>query len=193
MAGYGLRIILLLGMAAHKLVWELMKRKGGVKPQGKKSIALNFKSIIKLGKSLFLLFLVLQTLYPGEILPIAEDATAIRLVGLAIYSLGLLTAIIGRVQLGDNWVDLEDFTVLPGQDLVKTGLYRYIRHPIYIGDALLVIGLQLALNSWLVIIGLALLPIIYKQALDEENILSRSFPEYRNYQKQTKMFVPYLV
>lgn len=193
MAGYGLRIILLLGMAAHKLVWELMKRKGGVKPQGKKSIALNFKSIIKLGKSLFLLFLVLQTLYPGEILPIAEDAIAIRLVGLAIYSLGLLTAIIGRVQLGDNWVDLEDFTVLPGQDLVKTGLYRYIRHPIYIGDALLVIGLQLALNSWLVIIGLALLPIIYKQALDEENILSRSFPEYRNYQKQTKMFVPYLV
>lgn len=193
MAGYGLRIILLLGMAAHKLVWELMKRKGGVKPQGKKSIALNFKSIIKLGKSLFLLFLVLQTLYPGEILPIAEDATTIRLVGLAIYSLGLLTAIIGRVQLGDNWVDLEDFTVLPGQDLVKTGLYRYIRHPIYIGDALLVIGLQLALNSWLVIIGLALLPIIYKQALDEENILSRSFPEYRNYQKQTKMFVPYLV
>ena len=58
---------------------------------------------------------------------------------------------------------------------------------------MLVIGLELALNSWLVILGIGLLPVIYKQALDEEALLTKAFPEYKEYKQQTKMFVPYLV
>ena len=189
-----LRIVLLLGMLIHKLVWEVMKRREGAAPQNRKqSYELNLKSGIKLGKSLFLVFLIIQTIFLPDLLPISENSTGIRIVGLSIYLFGLVIAIVGRVQLGNNWVDLEDFTVLPEQKLVNKGIYKYIRHPIYIGDALLVIGLELALNSWLVVLGIGLLPVIYRQALDEEAILSKAFPEYRDYKQQTKMFVPYLV
>ena len=189
-----LRIVLLLGMLIHKLVWELMKRREGAAPQKRKQpYEFNIKSGIKLGKGLFLVFLIIQTIFIPDLLPITENLTGIRIIGLSIYLIGLLIAIIGRVQLGNNWVDLEDFTVLPEQKLVNNGIYQYIRHPIYIGDAMLVIGLELALNSWLVILGIGLLPVIYKQALDEEAILTKAFPEYRDYKQQTKMFVPYLV
>lgn len=189
-----LRIVLLLGMLIHKLVWELMKRREGAARQKRnQAYEFNIKSGIKLGKSLFLVFLIIQTVFTPDILPISGNPTGIRIVGLLIYLTGLITAIIGRIQLGNNWVDLEDFTVLPEQNLVNKGIYKYIRHPIYIGDALLIIGLELALNSWLVILGLGLLPVIYKQALGEEAILSKAFPEYRDYKQQTKMFVPFLV
>lgn len=196
-----LRIVLLLGLVVHKLVWEVMKRRErsvqtgreGAALQGhKKPPGLNLKSALKLGKSVFLVFLIIQTMFL-DLLPISDNPTAIRALGLIIYTIGLTTAITGRIQLGNNWVDLEDFTVLPDQKLVNSGIYKYIRHPIYIGDALLIIGLELALNSWLVVIGFALLPVIYKQALDEEAILTQAFPEYRVYKQHTKMFVPYLV
>jgi protein-S-isoprenylcysteine O-methyltransferase Ste14 len=196
-----LRIILLLGLVVHKLVWEVMKRRESnalaigenAEQMGqKKPLGLNLKSAVKLGKSVFLVFLIIQTMFL-DLFPISDNSTTIRVVGLIIYMVGLTTAITGRIQLGNNWVDLEDFTVLPAQKLVNSGIYKYIRHPIYIGDALLIIGLELALNSWLVVLGFALLPVIYKQALDEEAILTQAFPEYREYKQHTKMFVPFLV
>jgi len=75
----------------------------------------------------------------------------LRTVGLLIYLGGLALAIAGRLGLGSNWVDLEDSRVLPRHAVVSSGIYRFIRHPIYTGDLLLLAGLQLALNSWLVV------------------------------------------
>ena len=187
-----LRIVLFLGMVFHKLVWEVMKRREGVTYASRKSFEIRPKSALKLLKSLFLVFLIVQTLFL-DFLPISDQPNTLRIVGLIIFFTGLAISVTGRIQLGNNWVDLEDFQVLPEQKLVKSGIYRYIRHPIYTGDTLLVIGLELALNSWLVIGALCLIPIIYKQALDEETVLSQAFPDYEDYKKETKMFVPYLV
>lgn len=187
-----LRIVLFLGMVFHKLVWEVMKRREGVTRASRKSCEIGPKSALKLLKSLFLVFLIVQTLFL-DFLPISDQPNTLRIVGLIIFFTGLAISVTGRIQLGNNWVDLEDFQVLPEQKLVKSGIYRYIRHPIYTGDTLLVIGLELALNSWLVIGALCLIPIIYKQALDEETVLSQAFPDYEDYKKETKMFVPYLV
>ena len=187
-----LRIVLFLGMVFHKLVWEVMKRREGAPGASRKSFEIGPKSALKLLKSLFLVFLIVQTLFL-DFLPISDQPNTLRIVGLIIFFTGLAISVTGRIQLGNNWVDLEDFQVLPEQKLVKSGIYRYIRHPIYTGDTLLVIGLELALNSWLVIGALCLIPIIYKQALDEETVLSQAFPDYEDYKKETKMFVPYLV
>ena len=187
-----LRIVLFLGMVFHKLVWEVMKRRDGVLRASCKSFEIGPKSALKLLKSLFLVFLIVQTLFL-DILPISDQPNTLRIVGLIIFFTGLAISVTGRIQLGNNWVDLEDFQVLPEQKLVKSGIYRYIRHPIYTGDTLLVIGLELALNSWLVIGALCLIPIVYKQALDEEAVLSQAFPDYEDYKMETKMFIPYLV
>ncbi len=128
-----------------------------------------------------------------EILPIAREPRALRWVGVAIFVLGLVTAMVGRVQLGRNWVDLEDARVRPGQSLVEHGLYRYIRHPIYTGDLLLVVGLELALNSWLVL-GAALHGCGSRAAHRvEEAILSRQHAGYHAYCARTKRFIPFVV
>jgi protein-S-isoprenylcysteine O-methyltransferase Ste14 len=188
-----LRIFLVSGMIFHKLVWEVLKRRENLPVQAKEKPALfSLKSMVKLGKSLVLLFLVIQTLFL-DIFPILERANVLRMVGVGIYLLGLCIAIFGRLQLGNNWANLEDYQVLPEQSLVKSGIYRFIRHPIYIGDVLLILGLELALNSWLVLGVIALFMLVFRQAKSEEAVLSHAFPGYDEYREQTKMFIPYLV
>jgi protein-S-isoprenylcysteine O-methyltransferase Ste14 len=153
--------------------------------------SVNLKTILKGGKVAFLLFLIVQTLFLN-LFPITENDVPLRVVGEIVYGIGLGTAILGRIQLGRNWANLEDYQVLSGQSLVQTGLYKYIRHPIYIGDVLLIAGLELALNSWLVLLAFPLLLVVFKQAVAEEKILHGAFPGYLVYQKKTKMFIPYL-
>ena len=179
-------------MVLHKVVWEVLKRRDG-SPRSKPQEATGgLKKLVKLAKTGFLLFLLVQTLFLG-ILPISADPAALRIIGVLIYIFGLATAITGRIQLGDNWIDLEDAQVLPEQKIIRSGVYRFVRHPIYLGDILLVLGLELALNSWLVLLTPLIALVVFKQAREEEQILSDAFPDYRNYQRETKMFIPGLL
>jgi protein-S-isoprenylcysteine O-methyltransferase Ste14 len=183
-----------MGLVLHKAVWEYMKRRdsGSGHISEPKTAESTLKRLLKLIKIGFLVFLVIQTLFLN-LFPISDDPTAIRIIGVVVYTLGLIIAIIGRIQLGNNWVNLEDYQVIGGQELVQTGIYSYIRHPIYTGDVLLILGLELALNSWLVLITIPLMIYVLKQTKAEEAILSQSFPNYEDYSRHTKMFIPYIV
>jgi len=68
-----------------------------------------------------------------------------------------------------------------------------IRHPIYVGDLLLLIGLELALNSWLVLPAIILVPIVLAKAVQEERLLTQTLPGYEEYCRRTKRFVPFLL
>jgi len=190
-----LRLILLLGLILHKVVWEVMKtgeqapkRADHTSTRSPKSL---FKSLIKLGKIFVLAFLVVQTI-ALNVLPISAQPAGIILVGLFIYLAGLSLSITARVQLGKNWANIEDYQVITGQSLVQSGVYQYIRHPIYIGDILLLLGLELALNSWLVLGVIPLALIVFIQSKTEESLLSQKLPDYRAYQTRTKMFIPFV-
>lgn len=187
-----LRLFLFSGLVLHKLVWEVMKRQDGQKQPPRRPQKFGLKSVVKLGKMGVLLFLVIQTLFL-DLFPILENSTGLRWAGILIYVLGLAMAILGRLQLGNNWANLEDYQVLPEQALVRSGIYRYIRHPIYSGDILLLLGLELALNSWLVILVLGLVLFVVRQTILEEGVLSKTFPDYERYRQQTKMFIPFVV
>jgi protein-S-isoprenylcysteine O-methyltransferase Ste14 len=76
--------------------------------------------------------------------------------------------------------------------MVTHGLYRFIRHPIYTGDIRLLIGLELALNSWVVVLMAVLAPIVARQAMREEAMLARTLDGYAEYCAQTKRFVPWV-
>lgn len=187
-----LRLCLFFGLVLHKLVWEIMKRRDGTPSKVEKPKTSFFKTMIKLVKIIFLLFLIFQTLFL-DLFPITDQSFLLRVFGVVLYSFGLGIALTGRIQLGKNWANLEDYQILSSQKLVDTGIYHYIRHPIYTGDILLLIGLELALNSWLVLIIFALIPYIFLQAKAEESLLLDTFPDYYTYQKNTKMFIPYLI
>ena len=76
--------------------------------------------------------------------------------------------------------------------VVDRGLYRFIRHPIYAGDLLLLAGLELSLNSWLVV-GVALLtPVVMWKAMQEEKGLMTSVNGYAEYAQRTRRFVPWV-
>lgn len=184
-----LKIYLLAGLVAHKAVWEYLRVKSGTRPVETRTAGI---SLIKAVKVLVLLGIVVQTLLP-DIFPILAEPFVLRIAGTAIFTVGLAVAILGRVQLGDNWANIETGQVLEVQQVVSRGLYRYIRHPIYTGDVLLLLGLELALNSWLVLGLLILAPAVFYKAVKEEEMLVRELPGYQSYRARTKRFVPYLI
>jgi protein-S-isoprenylcysteine O-methyltransferase Ste14 len=148
--------------------------------------------LVKAVKILILVGILVQVWLP-DIFPISAEPWFIRLVGTVLFSLGLLTAIMARVQLGNNWSNIETGRVLETQDVVDKGLYGYIRHPIYTGDLLLLIGLELALNSWLVLAALLLCPVVMWKAIKEERMLLQELKGYVEYHRRTKRFIPFVI
>ena len=190
-----LRLYLLAGMVAHKLVWEVMKRRGGRGASGGGGATQLRARLAKLVKLLILVGIVVQVLLPEDWMPalvIQEQPRLLRLVGLTLFTGGSVVAILARIQLGANWSDIETATVLEDQQVVDRGIYHYIRPPIYTGDLLLLLGLELSLNSWLVIGVVLLAPVVLRQAVREERMLIDEFPGYAEYCLRTKRFVPYL-
>jgi protein-S-isoprenylcysteine O-methyltransferase Ste14 len=120
---------------------------------------------------------------------------------LLLASSGSLLAVAGaafvlrsRAELGPAWsfVPMADH----GTGVVTTGPYRLVRHPIYLGLALLAMGEALAFNSCpAVLIALSgIVPTFAWRARSEETLLSRTFGErYALYRKQTKMIIPHLL
>lgn len=179
-------------MVFHKLLWEVLRRTNEAKRVSRRSGAKVSRKLVKLLKSMVLAFLLVQALFL-DILPISSHSTTLRVLGTIIYFTGLTIAVIGRVQLGRNWMDMEDCQIMTAQSLVTSGIYRYVRHPIYGGDLLLLIGLQLALNSWLVLGTFIPVLVVMRQVLREESILSETFPDYPFYCQQSKRFIPFLL
>ena len=186
-----LRLYLLVGLLLHKAVWEVMKRNRGVRAPAKpaaRSLQVTLVKAIKVG---ILLGILVQTLLP-DILPLSSDPQGLRIAGAILYTAGLAIAIAGRVQLGDNWLDIETAGVKQRQAVVSRGIYRFIRHPIYAGDLLLLAGLELALNSWLILFVALLTPVVLRQAIREEQMLVSTLPGYNSYCRRTKRFIPYV-
>ena len=183
-----LQIYLLFGLVLHKVVWELLKKKQSEKPQESRS---NGLGLIKAVKIAILIGIMVQIFLP-DIFPITANTTGVRFAGVIIYTLGLATALAARFQLGDNWANIETGQVLTKQEVVANGIYRFIRHPIYVGDLLLLLGLELALNSWLVLGVLILAPVVMRQAISEEEMLAEELTGYGAYRDRSKRFIPFV-
>ncbi len=187
-----LRVYLLAGLIVHKIVWEILKwRRARSSSAGRVAGSVR-QMVVKAVKVGILLGIAVQTMLP-DVLPIAQDPSTIRVIGAAIYTAGLLMAITSRLQLSDNWSDIEAAKVLRNQTVVSRGLYRYIRHPIYVGDLLLLVGLELSLNSWLLLAVGLMMPVVLLQAVREEKMLAEALPGYDSYRLRTKRFIPFVV
>jgi protein-S-isoprenylcysteine O-methyltransferase Ste14 len=184
-----LRIYLLAGIVAHKLYWEITKRRVPAPPKSAPSLAVR---LVKAAKVVVLCGIVAQVLIPWTILPLSADAASLRIAGALLYTLGLAMAILGRMQLGNSWSDIEAPGRVAKATLISHGIYGYIRHPIYTGDIFLLIGLELALNSLLLVPVLLMACVILAQAIREEQLLIRTLPGYSDYCRRTKRFLPYL-
>ena len=192
MLGILLRVYLFAGLAAHKILWEVLKRRQGQSSTQASTRNGPFLQIVKAGKIAVTLSLFVQLFLP-EILPITDNALVPRVVGVILFTLGLFIASLARLELGNNWSDIETGQVRQNHVLVNQGVYRYIRHPIYTGDLMLLLGFELCLNSWLVVaVVIIAIPTIYK-AVREEKVLAETVTGYEAYRAQTKRFIPFVV
>lgn len=123
--------------------------------------------------------------------PFASAGSVLPAVGAAMVAAGLGFAIWARAHLGRNWSGI--VTVKEGHTLVRTGPYRIVRHPIYTGLLLAVIGTAAAIGEWRGVLALicALIGFLRKIQVEEKR-MSENFPEYAQYRQQTAVLIPWL-
>ena len=104
---------------------------------------------------------------------------------------GLALAVWARIYLGKNWG--MPMSEKQNPELVTSGPYRYIRHPIYSGILLAALGSTVDISIyWLVVVIIAGGYFIYS-ALVEEKLMLKQFPKvYPSYMKRTKMLIPFI-
>ena len=115
----------------------------------------------------------------------------LQVIGLVLTFLGIALAIWARVYLGTNWG--MPMSLKENPELVTIGPYSFIRHPIYTGVLLAMLGSILIVGiEWIIIFILFSLYFIYS-AKKEENNMTRQFPNhYPEYKKKTKMLIPFI-
>ena len=112
--------------------------------------------------------------------------------GLAFFAMGLGFAIWARIHIGRNWGTPMMEKSEP--ELVVSGPYRLVRHPIYSGILVAGIGTALALSWWwLTAVVLAGVYFLYSARV-EERYLTDEFPDtYPTYKRSTKMLLPFIL
>jgi protein-S-isoprenylcysteine O-methyltransferase Ste14 len=105
--------------------------------------------------------------------------------------IGLIIILWARTVLGGNW---SSSTVLKeNHELIQNGPYRYVRHPIYSGLLLMVLGVAIFYGRAIIFVALAISFITScLRAREEEKLLTRHFPEYSNYKARVKAFIPFV-
>ncbi len=112
--------------------------------------------------------------------------------------IGAIVSLAGVALVISGWskIHKEYWSKETGQGhLVKTGIYRYIRHPQYTGFFMITMGVMM---TWatipLLLLYCLLLLLYYRLAKREEKDMEAEFgDEYVKYEKKTKMFIPYVV
>jgi protein-S-isoprenylcysteine O-methyltransferase Ste14 len=114
-----------------------------------------------------------------------------RAVGVIVIWLGLAIRVWAIAALGRAFRTTVE--VDPGQAVVSTGPYRWVRHPSYSGLLLIIIGLGIASGSWLALAVCALLPLpalLWRINVEEAELTGVLGDRYRAYEARTKRLIP---
>ena len=113
----------------------------------------------------------------------------VRAAGVLIATGGVVLEIAGYVALGSSHSPRP--TPATGAQLVRSGIYSRMRHPIYAGWCLFAIGFALTFGSLLGLAVAAAVLIYYDlRARTEERFLRERYPEYATYMRSVRRFVP---
>jgi protein-S-isoprenylcysteine O-methyltransferase Ste14 len=123
----------------------------------------------------------------GRFLPTASLSMA---AGLAVELLGLYLAIWARRALGSNWSG--EISIKVEHELIRSGPYQWLRHPIYTGLLAMYVGGALIPGEWLAVIGVAIAGYAYgrKIQLEEANLRVAFVAEYDSYRGDTWALIP---
>jgi protein-S-isoprenylcysteine O-methyltransferase Ste14 len=143
----------------------------------------------------FLICIVLLTV-PGALPEILRTqflpmGNQLALLGSLVVAAGLGLAVWARWHLGRNWSST--VTLKEGHTLVQSGPYRTIRHPIYTGLLLALVGTAASIGEWrgVLAVACAFIGVRWKIRVEEDR-MRRTFPQYEQYRKATSALLPLL-
>ncbi|MGE5132528.1 MAG: methyltransferase family protein [Gemmatimonadota bacterium] len=141
------------------------------------------------GASAVAVFLIAGVLRGGSL---AVHSLLLAVIGALLFSCGIVLAVWARVHLGRNWG--MPMTQRAEPELVTSGPYRFVRHPIYSGLLTAMLGTALVNNLFGLIVVAVLAVYFYYCGTVEERNLAATFPAaYPEYRNRTKMLIPFLL
>jgi len=114
-------------------------------------------------------------------------------IGFILFILGLVLQGVAEATLGKYY--LPSIGTVEDQKIIKNGIYKYIRHPGYLGEILIFFGLGFVTYSLLGILGafIVSLMVYFGKVVPEEKYMLEKFgKEYEEYMKETFRFIPYI-
>jgi protein-S-isoprenylcysteine O-methyltransferase Ste14 len=120
---------------------------------------------------------------------------------LPLFVVGILMMVSGSLLRRYCWRTLGkyftgDVQAQSDQPVIRSGPYRWVRHPSYTGGMMLFIGVGLALGSWVSLVLIAIATIAaygYRVAVEERALLDTLGEPYGSFMKERKRFIPYIV
>ena len=149
----------------------------------------------RLFKVVAMLVMFIVIYFPGALrlgIRLRDPGPATGSLGVLLCAAGLLLVVVSRITLGRNWSDL----VVLKQDhrVVKNGPYRWVRHPLYSGTVLALLGSAFTVSTPAAyfIPTFCFFGLLFKSR-KEEALLSRELPAYAEYRRRTKAFIPHVL
>lgn len=170
------------------IYWAVSARQSGVAEttESNRFRALRFGILV----TTFVLLLAPWLGFPFLNVRAYRDSFAVRWVGAVLTTAGIALAVSARRHLGKNWSDKVELKL--DHQLIRSGPYAYLRHPIYSGVLLGVVGTALAIG--MVRGGLAFCLLLTSYAIKarkEESVLAGKFgDEFREHQRNAGFLLP---
>jgi protein-S-isoprenylcysteine O-methyltransferase Ste14 len=120
---------------------------------------------------------------------VSDSSTAL---GLGLTLVGLAFAVWARFSIGRNWSGLIELK--KEHQLIRSGPYAIVRHPIYSGFMLATLGTAIAFGEWSALLAFGLIVVAwgYKATLEERALTEKFGTEYEDYRRRVKRLVPFV-
>ena len=158
------------------------------KPKNKFSLSI-FKMISKLIHVTTIIIVCNSVLIDNFLGLEFHDNLLFTYIGISISTIAISLFISSKITLGKNYSPCYDQR--KPKNITSSGLYKYVRHPIYSSNILLLIGTFMISGSYLMLVNIFILSFFYTMsAYREEKYLITNFNYYNGYSKKTGMFLP---
>ena len=173
------------------IFWILYKRSKKKITQNKGGWLMRTLAIIIVGSFIFLREQI-TSIIPFFTLELWDYSLWTGILADVIVLLGMSLMIWSRITLGENWS--ANVLVKEKHELITKGPYTYVRHPIYSGLIMMILGIAIYSGSFSEVFLFVLFFFgAYYKGIKEERLLTKHFPEeYPNYKKQVKALIPFI-